>query len=299
MALAFGELRPGDTLPSIRELALTLNIGPALVRRAYMELAHAGLLNISRSRRVVVNRELRFQRGHEGSQEGIRKLAGVVLRDVLKLGIHPQSFASYFQHWIRQSGTCESLIIFGECNHVQADQFAADVSQAWGVPVRGMDFDTLRAMSRKELGGARYLCTIPFHYEEACKAARKHKLRVVTVSVHWDSKVIKRIASLKPGSRVVFVFRRRDLEGYGRLFLRQIEGLFPNAGLTFGAERLEEIEPVEDWLERGEWQLVFFSNRIWDDLTAAVRGRPEVATPTLRADPLSLERARLEVGILS
>jgi hypothetical protein len=75
--------------------------------------------------------------------------------------------------------------------------------------------------------------------------------------------------------------------------------MFPGAGLIFGTEILEEIEPVEKWLKRGESQLVFFSNRIWDNLTAAVRGRPDVATPTLRPDPLSLERARLEVGILS
>jgi hypothetical protein len=124
-------------------------------------------------------------------------------------------------------------------------------------------------------------------------------MRVVSVSVHWDSKVIERIARLKPGSRVAFVFKRRDLEEYGRLFVRQIEGMFPGAGLIFGTEILEEIEPVEKWLKRGESQLVFFSNRIWDNLTAAVRGRPDVATPTLRPDPLSLERARLEVGILS
>ncbi|MGO9405246.1 MAG: GntR family transcriptional regulator [Terriglobales bacterium] len=299
MALAFGELRPGDTLPSIRELAVGLNVGTALVRRAYMELGSAGLLSVTRSRRVVVNRELNFKRDHEGSKAAIRKLAGSVLRDLLKLGVHPQSFVSYLQHCIRRSGASESLIIFAECNRIQADQFAADVSQAWGVPVRGMDFDALRKISHKELRGARHLCTIPFHYEEACEVARKHKMRVVSVSVHWDSKVIERIASLKPGSRIAFVFKRRDLEEYGQLFVKQIEGLFPNAGLIFGTAILGEIEPVEKWLERGESQLVFFSNRIWDNLTAAVRGRPDVATPTLRPDPLSLERARLEVGILS
>jgi len=299
MALAFGELQPGDTLPSIRELGAELNIGPAIVRRAYEELARAGILTISRSRRVIVNRDLQYGEDHEGPRAEVRKLADVVQKQVLKLGIHPHSFALYLQHRLRQAKSSDNLIVFGECNRVQAKQFAADISQAWGVPVRGMDFDTLRRLSQKEARGIRYLCTVPFHYEEACRIARKHKLKVVSVSVHWDRKVLDRIAGLPPGSRIALVFKKRDLEEYGRLFVRQIESLFPNAGLHFGALVLEEIEPLQEWLKREEWQLLFFSNRIWDELPESVRARPDVETPTLRADPISLEKARLEVGILS
>ncbi|MFZ0739731.1 MAG: GntR family transcriptional regulator [Candidatus Acidiferrales bacterium] len=301
MALAFGELQPGDTLPSIRELGTELDIGPAIVRRAYVELARAGILTMSRSRRIIVNRELdyRHKENRNGPREEVRKLAEQVLKQVLKLGIHPQSFALYLQHRLRQAKSGENLIVFGECNRVQAEQFAADISQAWGVPVRGMDFDLLRRLPHTETRGTRYLCTVPFHYEEACRIARKHKLKVVTVSVHWDQKVLARIASLKPGNRIALIFKKRDHEEYGQLFVRQIESLFPNSGLHFGAVVLEEIEPLEDWLKRGEWQLLFFSNRIWGDLPESVRSRPDVETPTLRPDAVSLEKARLEVGILS
>jgi GntR family transcriptional regulator len=299
MALAFGELQPGDTLPSIRELGGELDIGPAIVRRAYEELARAGILTISRSRRVIVNRQLEYGGHRESRKQQVRHLAETVLKQVVKLGIHPQSFALYLQHQVRQAKDSDNRIVFGECNRVQAEQFASDISQAWGVPVRGIDFDTLRLLPQRETRGMRYLCTVPFHYEEACRVARKHKLKVVTVSVHWDQEVMARIARLAKGSRVGLVFKKRDLEEYGRLFLRQIESLFPNAGLAFGALAIEEIEPLDEWLERGEWQLLFFSNRIWDELPESVRLRSDVATPTLRADPVSLEKARLEVGILS
>ena len=299
MALAFGELQPGDTLPSIRELGSELNIGPATVRRAYEELARAGILTISRSRRVIVNRQLEYGGHREGRKQQVRNLAETVLKRVLQLGIHPQSFALYLQHHVREAKDSDSLIVFGECNRVQAEQFASDMSQGWGVPVRGMDFDTLRRLSQRETQGMRYLCTVPFHYEEASRIARKHKLKVVTVSVRWDQNVLRRIGHLAPGSRVGLVFKKRDLEEYGRLFVRQIESIFPNSGVDFGALALEEIKPLEEWLERGEWQLLFFSNRIWDELPESVRSRPDVATPTLRADPVSLEKARLEVGILS
>jgi len=298
MALAFGELRPGDTLPSIRELAADLNVGAAIVRRAYEDLSDAGILDISRSRRVIVHRQMRDSRESKHTEEKICELAEKILLQVLKLGVHPQSFAVYLQHWLRQSKNNESLILFGECNHLQADQLAEDVAKAWRVPVRGMDFDSLRRAGRKELQGARHLCTIPFHYEEACEVAKKHRLKVVTVSVRWDPKMLDRIRSLKPGSRVALVFKRRDYVEYGQLFLKQIQGQFPNAEVVFGGVIMEDIEPLSEWLERREWQLVYFSNRIWEELPANVRSRPDVETPTLRIDPVSLERARLEVGIL-
>lgn len=299
MALAFGELQPGDTLPSIRELGSELEIGPAIVRRAYEELTRAGILTISRSRRVIINRQLEYGGHREGRKQQVRDLAETTLKQVRKLGIHPQSFALYLQHRVRQGKDSDSLIVFGECNRVQAEQFASDISQAWGVPVRGLDFDTLRLLPQRETQKMRYLCTVPFHYEEACRVAAKHKLKVVTVSVNWDEKVLERVAKLARGSRVGLVFKKRDLEEYGRLFVRQIESVFPDAGFSFGALALEQIRPLEKWLKRGEWQLLFFSNRIWDELPESVRSRPDVATPTLRADPVSLEKARLEVGILS
>ncbi|MGA2647819.1 MAG: GntR family transcriptional regulator, partial [Candidatus Sulfotelmatobacter sp.] len=75
MALAFGELQPGDTLPSIRELGGELDIGPAIVRRAYEELARAGILTISRSRRVIVNRQLEYGGHRESRKQQVRNLA--------------------------------------------------------------------------------------------------------------------------------------------------------------------------------------------------------------------------------
>jgi len=299
LALAFGDLRPGDTLPSIRELAKELQVGAGVVRRAYSELARAGILSISGSRRVVVNRELQYKREIEGLRQETRRLAARIFDEVLALGIHPQSFAQFFQHWLHESRHCESFIIFTECNRLQAEQYAGEVAQAWGVPVRGLDFDALRQISRKNLQGTRHLLTIPYHYEEARKISRKLGKNLVTVSVHWAQEVLQRIGSLRARSRVAFVFQRRDCEQYGHWIVREVEGMFPNSGLTFGCVVLEDIEPVEDWLKRGEWNLIYFSNRIWDGLPASVRSCPHVATPKLRADPVSLEKARIEVGILS
>lgn len=43
-AIAAGALRPGDQLPTVRQLAVDLEVNPNTVVRAYRELEHDGLL---------------------------------------------------------------------------------------------------------------------------------------------------------------------------------------------------------------------------------------------------------------
>lgn len=42
--IALGTLRPGDPVPSVRQLALELTINPNTVARAYLELEYQGIL---------------------------------------------------------------------------------------------------------------------------------------------------------------------------------------------------------------------------------------------------------------
>jgi GntR family transcriptional regulator len=49
-ALARGALRPGDRLPTVRELALELVINPNTVAAAYREMERAGLVHTQRGR---------------------------------------------------------------------------------------------------------------------------------------------------------------------------------------------------------------------------------------------------------
>ena len=52
--LAAGSLRPGDKLPSVRELSANLRINPLTAAKAYQELEHAGLVEMRRGLGVFV-----------------------------------------------------------------------------------------------------------------------------------------------------------------------------------------------------------------------------------------------------
>ena len=55
--VAAGVLRPGERLPSIRELAGQLRINPASAVKAYHELRHEGLIDSDQGRGTFVSRE--------------------------------------------------------------------------------------------------------------------------------------------------------------------------------------------------------------------------------------------------
>ena len=54
-AISRGRLKPGDQLPTVREVAVDLTINPNTVNRAYAELEREGLLNSHRGRGTFVS----------------------------------------------------------------------------------------------------------------------------------------------------------------------------------------------------------------------------------------------------
>ena len=52
--VASGMLKPGDKVPSIRDLAKSLHVNPTTVVKAYSELAHEGVIELKQGRGAFV-----------------------------------------------------------------------------------------------------------------------------------------------------------------------------------------------------------------------------------------------------
>ena len=85
-ALATGDLRPGDRLPTVRQLAGDLGVAPGTVQRAYAELEEDGALE-SRGRRGT------FARTPTGASVGaspsLSAAAQHFVEEVDRLGVRP------------------------------------------------------------------------------------------------------------------------------------------------------------------------------------------------------------------
>jgi len=86
MAVAAGELAPGDALPSVRALARDLRVNPATVVQAYRDLAADGFVVLRHGQGTFIQEVPGFVREEERAAQATR-LVRALLQDAARLGI--------------------------------------------------------------------------------------------------------------------------------------------------------------------------------------------------------------------
>lgn len=97
-AVARGELRPGDKLPSVRELARSASVNPNTVSRAYEVLEHEGVI-VRRQGAGCFVREPDNQLLKRERDRQLRRLADRMVTDAYHLGCD----ADQIRHALEQS----------------------------------------------------------------------------------------------------------------------------------------------------------------------------------------------------
>lgn len=86
MAIAAGEVRAGDGLPSVRHLASRLRVNPATVVQAYRELELDGLVSTRQGAGTFVQ-EVAVERRQKDRQQEARRLVREMLAQAGSIGI--------------------------------------------------------------------------------------------------------------------------------------------------------------------------------------------------------------------
>ncbi|MFC1661979.1 GntR family transcriptional regulator [Gemmatimonadota bacterium] len=96
VAIASGELRPGESLPSVRELARRLRVNPATVAKAYKDLVTAGFAETRHGAGTFV-REVSLDRRTEERKLGAEDLVRQLLQKGARLGIGMEELVEAFE----------------------------------------------------------------------------------------------------------------------------------------------------------------------------------------------------------
>jgi len=86
VAVAAGELRPGESLPSVRQLAARLRLNPATIAQAYRELESEGFVEMRQGSGTFIKDVATERRASERSDQAVR-LVRAMLAEAAKLGI--------------------------------------------------------------------------------------------------------------------------------------------------------------------------------------------------------------------
>lgn len=86
LAVAAGELRPGETLPSVRQLAARLRVNPATVVQAYRDLEGEGFVDMKQGAGTFVREVASDRRAVERAKQAVR-LVRQMLQEAGQLGV--------------------------------------------------------------------------------------------------------------------------------------------------------------------------------------------------------------------
>ncbi len=95
--VATGELRAGDLLPSVRELAGRVRINPATVMQAYRALEEEGFVELRQGAGTFVKTVPTEARSRERITQA-RRLARQMLADAARLGLSRQEIRDAIRH---------------------------------------------------------------------------------------------------------------------------------------------------------------------------------------------------------
>ena len=106
-AVAAGVYRPGEALPSLRALALEIQVNPNTVQRAYDELERDGLIYSQRGRGLFV-----AERGTASAQslagDGVRRALDEAIRAGQVAGMTPTQLRKIFDAALQQANQAGS-----------------------------------------------------------------------------------------------------------------------------------------------------------------------------------------------
>jgi GntR family transcriptional regulator len=86
LAVAAGELRPGETLPSVRQLAARLRVNPATVVQAYRDLEGEGFVDMKQGAGTFVREVASDRRAVERTKQAVR-LVRQMMQEAGQLGV--------------------------------------------------------------------------------------------------------------------------------------------------------------------------------------------------------------------
>ena len=106
--IAAGQLRPGEQLPTIRELAADIRVNLNTVARAYLELDREGVISTQRGKGTFVTGVPDKEQIERKRQRLLHSIIETTLEEARNLGYSPAEIKNTFQEelkiWMNRNG---------------------------------------------------------------------------------------------------------------------------------------------------------------------------------------------------
>lgn len=296
LALLTGQLRPGDTLPSIRDIETELGVSRNIVRRAYLELESHGLLKLKHGKGVIVHNELPYPLDQALARRSLR-LCEDVLVQAQAAGLVGTSFARMLYQLALEQERTRPQFYYSDITQPLSQERAEQISRAWQITVVGLAMDQLKSLEAVPEAPPLRIFTSYYRYGEVSGLAAHLKADIIPVGLKFTDATMEEIGRLPDGSVVEIILDEHDFASYGGLILANYQRAFASKELTFKVNALTTIPHLKKQLKSGDCQMLVISNKLWNDMPADFKRLKSVTRPKMEFDGRTSEQARLRAGI--
>ncbi len=295
IALLLGNLRPGDTLPSIRDVEKEIGISRNIVRKAYLALQRSGILNMHHGKGVLVQRQLNYN-GRRTAVEHCEELSKDVLDRVARLGIAPSSFARYLYQQAREHENESPFVVFVDASNTLCKARAATIASVWQVNVPGISIDELRSMGRKNLKQIHKILTNYLRFDEVRGVIKGSGIDVLPISLKFTDETVREFRRFPHESSVVLILDDNDYPSIS-LMLEPYQKIM-DSSVKLTAMPISKVSNLPRFVNSKKFDKVIISNRLWEKIPEEVQKNEQVTRPMMEVDLSSLESVRIAAGVV-
>jgi GntR family transcriptional regulator len=296
VALLVGHIRPGDTLPSIRDVEKQTNINRNIVRKAYLELQEAGILDLRHGKGVQVRKTIKYPQ-HAHVHKEAERLSEEILTKLKRMRISPTAFARYLYQQARTNEAASPYMVYVDATQELADSRAAQISSIWQMDVPGLAMQELAKMPAVELKKIRNILVNYLRVEQVQKLLPGGHINVIPLGLTFKATMVSAFKRFPKDANLVFVVDDRDYPSL-TMILELYRTTLMGPGMEITSMPLKKVGSVPKFLESNKYHKVIFSNRIWDSLPDDCRKHPKAVHPEMEMELVSLENARIVAGAI-
>jgi len=296
LALLVGRLRPGDTLPSIRDVEKQIGVSRNIVRKAYLALQRSGILTLRHGKGVLVQEQLDYsQRG--SIMERCDNLSRDILGEVERLGIAPSAFSRYLFQKARERERARPFVVFVDATKRLALERAARISSVWQVNVPGLSMEEFALLDRPRMKRIRKILTNYLRLDQVRKIVKRCSIDVIPLSLVFSPSMVVELQRLPSKASVVLIVDDRDYPSLS-LMLENYRKILVDPSIKLSATPISYIRSLPQFVKSRKYDKIIFSNRLWDQVPDKLKKQPLVTHPKMDIDLASLESARIQAGMI-
>lgn len=296
LALAIGDLHPGDYLPSIRRADSRLQVGLATIRRAYEELADAGIVTLERGRGAFVSKDASTAAA-DSPIEQFEEIFQFLSSDLKKRKLVPSTFARFlFSRTLQAEQKRPSIAVIEESATLTAD-YVEQLGQAWQLPIAGLTVRDVKQMSAEKR--ATFSCFFLDYYVQgiAKSLLRGSSPLIIPMDVEFRPEMNADLNGLARGAQVALVLEDSEFDRKATYIQKLFEKSFHAKQLRFQLFRESEAV-LSKLLADKKLPRVYVGNQVWDHLDAKTREHRHIRRPLFRITAECLKRTWGLIGVI-